>query len=197
MTAPTTISDGSDGSSQVLQILDRGVESEKPLDPFLEEYGPLFIYEKKDIHANQIAIAAKFSSVYQIRFDSEAALFVRYSELGLWEPLKEPEVKKSLAKFIKKEAEENDAQDFLRKRTNAFLGAVLELLKGFTLVVDRGRLHGMIHAGNVMLDLSVKPVVLRPFDPSLPVAPHVCDQLPARRRMSAIPQRTAQTLAGG
>ena len=92
--------------------------------------------------------------------------------------LHDPDVKRLLAKFIKKEAEANNAKEFLPKRTNAFLGAVLALLKGFTLAVGKDRLYRLIHVANGMLDLTVTPPVLRPHDPEY-----------ASRRLCNIPHR--------
>ena len=137
------------------------------VDAITEEHGPLFVAGEKTIHGNQPAIAAKFARDQQIRFDPGTGEFTSYNAAtGAWEPLREPAVKGLLAKFIKQQAEENNAKEFLHKRTNAFLGAVLALLKGFTLAVDKYKVYRHIHVANGMLDLSVMPSVLRSHDPS-------------------------------
>ncbi len=153
--------------------------SVRAVDPLIDEYGPLFFVKDDNIYGNQLAIAAKFANDHQIRFDPEAGVFKGYSAtIGAWAMRHDPDVKGLLAKFIKQQAEANNAKDFLRKRTNAFLSAVLALLKGFTLAVDKDRLYRVIHVANGMLDLSVTPSVLRPHAPSF-----------LSRRLVAIPYR--------
>jgi len=165
--------DGSDGRSTPLSIsrpsngAAKTTDEKTNIDSLVDDHGPLFIVGKKTTQGNQIAIASKFANDYQIRFDPELASFVQYNTAsGLWETKKDPNVNVTLAKFIKTQAEKNEATDFIPKRTNAFLGAVLGLLKGFTLGVDKERLRRIIHVGNGMLALSVNSPVLLKFDPS-------------------------------
>src|ERR1700677_1210865 len=138
----------------------------KKVDPLVKEYGPLFVIDEKAAQPNQMAIAAKFASDYQVLFDPDIGSFVMYQNgSGRWEAIKDAKVKISLAKFVKAQAEASGARDFIPKRTNAFLGAVLGLLKGFTIAVDKSLLHRFIHVGNGMLNLSISPPDLLPFDP--------------------------------
>jgi putative DNA primase/helicase len=171
---PPRVPDGSDGLAQPFKDLqppnamaDTVEALAKSIDPIIEEHGPLFFADERSIHGNQIAIAAKFARDCQICFDPEASAFTGYNTAtGVWEPLREPDAKRLLSKFVKRQAEENNAREFLPKRTNAFLGGVLAMLKGFTLAVDKERLRRIIHVANGMLDLSVTPPVLQAHDPS-------------------------------
>jgi len=165
---PANGPDGSDGGRELSSKSEGAVPLEKTIDPLVEEYGALFTSDEKTTKANQIALAAKFSRDHQVLFDAEASSFLKYNATsGLWEDTKEPAIKVRLARFIKQEAEKNDAADFIPKRTNSFLGAVLQLLKGFTIPDLAARLPALIHVGNGMLDLSVSPAVLRPFSADL------------------------------
>lgn len=160
---------GTDASDAKIQVSKYKAEGERPekVDPIAEEYGPLFSFGKETVHGNQIAIAAVFSHDHRILFDHEADEYVRYEAAsGLWAAVKEPVVKLALAQFIKEKAAENDAIDFLHKRTNSFLGAVLQVLKGFMLPKSEARSVGILHVSNGMMDLTADSPALGKFEPT-------------------------------
>ncbi|HEY3899571.1 MAG TPA: DUF5906 domain-containing protein [Chthoniobacter sp.] len=173
MSAPKTkyANPGTDGSDASLSVHPDSAQTLAAtgvveIDSVVTEHGTLFTIDGDTIHANQVAIAAKFSRDHQVRFDPELGEFLIYHpETGLWEATKEPAVKMLLARFIKTEAEKNQATDFLPKRTNAFLAAVLQILKGFTLPANKNSSMGAIHVGNGMLDLTQASPVLSGFNP--------------------------------
>lgn len=159
------IPDGSDGQSEVPPE-NAATTPPQPIDPIVAEHGPYFIAGEKSIRGNQFALAAKFAEIEQVRFAEDTSEFVRYNPTtGCWEAQRTATVKARLAQFVKQRADTDGASAFLPNRTNAFLGSVLELLKGFALADGTTATH-LVHVGNGMLDLDTVPATLKPFDPA-------------------------------
>lgn len=163
LTGPS--SDVSDGKSEVPSENAAATLAE-PVDLTVAEHGPYFIVGEKSTRGNQFALAAKFAETEQVRFAEDTGEFVRYNpNSGCWEAQRTATVKARLAEFVKQRADTDGASAFLPNRTNAFLGSVLELLKGFSLAGGTAG-TGLIHVGNGMLDLTTVPATLKPFDPA-------------------------------
>jgi hypothetical protein len=116
------------------------------VDPLVEEYGALFFVARRRFKA----IRSRCREVRRIPPNSlrreEFVVREVYRRHRLWDSQTDSEVKVALARFVKQQAEENHACEFIPKRTNAFLGAVLQLLKGFPFEPAEDR-QNFVHVG--------------------------------------------------
>ena len=136
-------------------------------DPIVREYGPLIRVEDDEVSINHIAVAAKFMSVYEIRFDAEFEMFRRYNpSTGIWETLKEAEARLALGAFLKNLADQLNAPGLLYKRTSSLLSAILKLAKGIA-VMERALSDAIprVHVANGVVEITPEGPNLRRFRP--------------------------------
>jgi len=151
-------SDVTDGSPRLLFDLN---------DPIIRDFGPLFSIDGDKVKLNPPALAAKFVTEHHFVFDTAARSFRQYNEAtGVWETLPLPKVKLALAAFIKALADRHQVEKLTMMRTNALLGAILALAKGYKGMGELDAAAGpLIHVANGVLDLSTGKAIVRDFSP--------------------------------
>ena len=169
MNTQAALADGSDGSPAPLaqDVKNPGDETAKAIDPNVQEHGQLLEVKEDGVLVNQIAVAAKFTSDYRLKFDELARTFRQYiPPTGLWQILNDAKAKLALGAFLKILAEQLNAPDLIMKRTNAMLSSILNLARGTSIMGERPADAGpTVHVANGVIEVSATSATLREFRP--------------------------------
>jgi P4 family phage/plasmid primase-like protien len=134
---------------------------------FVRQYGEPFYAQKRSLKLNQRFHVAKFAAEHVKLFEPSEEQFYNYNEQrGLWVPNSEDLIKMDFGQDLKAYADSQCQPQFITDCTNALLNALVELLRGFAQVDGAFKPKpGVIHVGNGMVHLDVKPPELRGFAP--------------------------------
>ena len=128
---------------------------------------PYRVNERGNIFLNQMFFVARFAVEHLVLHEPDEHRFYTYdAPTGAWVQTTADAIKIMLSEDLQRFVDETGEDQFLSKRTNSLLDALVALLRGYTEKRDAFQPRGrVIHCANGMLELSAEGATLYQFSP--------------------------------
>jgi P4 family phage/plasmid primase-like protien len=138
--------------------------------PVFQQYGePFLVNGRNRVALNDRAVAVKFTTAHQIRYDTGSKHYERYdSKRGLWVVVDEVDVARALDNLLIQLGVDCGHQDVVARISAAKLSSLCKMMRPYDVNVESEGIADLVHVRNGVVDLSGSRPKLLPHDAKYP-----------------------------